>query len=316
MEPAVGKTEPSDEGASAPPPATVTVKTMDGKSAEFPIEGFKRSCVNDWLGEKYVKIFKRGDDEPARAFVAGDVLFALPFVPDPDLTSDLIEACYYSDVAEVVSLLSERADPTDCQAMLTAMGGRLGTHANPEIMSLMIRHGRDVNQPLWICGACLGANCLWGLIEEKGEDDAEVVQAAQVLVDAGVDVNQKGTSTCSPGAETTPLRHLAMDVRFDWTVDLLGVLKSAGAVLDDPSLVRVSCLGAGVLRGSEVTRAEWFTVDECNTSVIAEWVGVDDVEFFEDFRCDTKVCDVLPGQCSIFARATACVNGAGPGSST
>ena len=50
--------------------------------------------------------------------------------------------------------------------------------------------------------------------------------------------------------------------------------------------------------------SEWFTVEECNTNAIAEWMGVDTVEFFENYRCDIKVDDVLPGRGFIFARAT------------
>jgi len=90
---------------------------------------------------------------------------------------------------------------------------------------------------------------------------------------------------------------------------MICLLKNAGAMWDDPLLVRVHydrdpVQGVPHLRGNKPYFSEWFTVEECNTNAIAEWMGVDTVEFFENYRCDIKVDDVLPGRGFIFARAT------------
>lgn len=278
-EPAIEKMEPPDAGEAAPPPPpVVTVNTMEGKSREFPIEGFKRSDVNDWLGEKHIKVFKHGEDEPALTFVAGDVLFALPFIPELDLTDELIEACLTRNAKDVATLLSNNADPTNGEVMLTALRDPNGTRSNPEIMRLLIQHGCDVNQPLYYDnGTCIAANCLWGLIDVKDDDDTELIQAAQVLIDAGVDVHQKGTSSCSPIVVTTPLHYLRLNyIRYNWEMDMICLLKNAGAMWDDPLLVRVHYDRDQVqgvphhLRGNTYF-SEWFTVEECHTSAIAEW---------------------------------------------
>lgn len=73
------------DGAGTTTPV-ITIKTMDGKSQDFPTDGFSTHVVAKWLGIPYrddeqptVKLFSNENgEEEVKEFVAGETIFAVP----------------------------------------------------------------------------------------------------------------------------------------------------------------------------------------------------------------------------------------------